>query len=93
MGSKARGIEVAPHVDDADGDVDLGVDNALRGQPLHHAPGGQLVVVRVDQPPGDGLEGLNKAGEIVEAVEGLGLGAASWAAHRGGRSAPPAWRA
>ena len=48
MGSKARGVEVAPHVDDADGDVDLGVDHALRGELLHHAPGGQFVVFGVD---------------------------------------------
>jgi hypothetical protein len=59
MGSK-RGIVVAPHVDDADGDVDLGVDHALRGELLHHAPGGQLVVFRGDQPPGDGLEASMK---------------------------------
>ena len=42
-------IEVAPHVDDADGDVDLGVDHALLGELLHHAPGGQFVVFRADQ--------------------------------------------
>ena len=44
-GLEAGGIEVAPQVDDADGDKDLGVDDALRGEVLHHAPGGQLVVL------------------------------------------------
>jgi hypothetical protein len=49
-GLEGARIVIAPHVDDADRDVDLGVDHALRGQPLHHAPGGQFVVFRVDQP-------------------------------------------
>ena len=40
-GLEAARIEVAPHIDDADGDVDLGVDHALRGELLHHAPGGE----------------------------------------------------
>jgi len=39
-GFKCAGIEVAPHVDDADGDVDLGMDNALGRKLLDHAPGG-----------------------------------------------------
>src|SRR5580692_4254236 len=39
-GLKALRIVVAPHVDDADGDVDLGVDHALLGQMLDLAPGG-----------------------------------------------------
>ena len=37
-------IVVAPHVDDADRNVDLGVNHALLGEALDHAPGGQLVV-------------------------------------------------
>jgi hypothetical protein len=40
---------VAPVIDDADGDEDLGVDHALRGEMLDHAPGGQLVVFGVIQ--------------------------------------------
>ncbi len=73
-GLECMGIKVAPHIDDAHGDVDLGVNDALRSQPLHHAPGYQLVVVGADQPPGHGLEGLDKAGEIVEIVVGIRLG-------------------
>ena len=57
-GLKTCGIVVAPHIDDADGDVDLGVDDALRGEMLHHAPGDQLVVVRAGEQAGDGAEGL-----------------------------------
>ena len=64
---------VAPEVDDADRDVDLGMDDALLGEVLHHAPGGQLVVVGGDEQPGDGLEGVKEAGEIGEAVEGFGF--------------------
>jgi hypothetical protein len=48
-GLEGGGIVVAPVVDDADSDEDLGVDHALRGQVLHHAPGGQFVVFRADQ--------------------------------------------
>ena len=63
---------------------------------LHHAPGGQFVVLRVDQPPGDGLEGLHEAGEVVELVESLGLGqrdgprivARAQLHQRGGRMVP-----
>ena len=46
-GFEARGIVIAPHVDDADGDVDFGVDDALLGEMLHHAPGGEFVVFGV----------------------------------------------
>ena len=83
-GLEAAGIEVAPHIDDADGDVDLGVDDALGGELLHHAPGGELVVFGVGEAAGDGLEGLNEAGEVSETVERLGvarvMGRASWRA-------------
>ena len=50
------------------------MDHALRGEVLHHAPGDQFVVLGVDEAAGDGLEGLNEAGEVVETVERLGLG-------------------
>ena len=72
-GLEARGIVVAPHVDDADGDVDLGVDDALRGEMLHHAPGGELVVFGADEQAGDGFEGFDEAGEISELIEGFGF--------------------
>ena len=71
---KARGIEIAPHIDDADGDVDLGMDDALRGELLHHAPGCELVVFGACEPAGDGFEGFNEAGEISEAIERFGFG-------------------
>jgi hypothetical protein len=60
MGSKASGIVIAPQIDHAHRDEDLGVDHALLGQMLDHAPGGQFVVLGTDQQPGDGLEGFQK---------------------------------
>jgi hypothetical protein len=65
---------VAGHVDDADGDEDLGVNHALRCELLDHAPGEEFVVVGVDEPLADGLEGVKEAGEISEFVEVFGLG-------------------
>jgi len=53
-------VEVAPHVDHAHGDEDLGMDNALLGQMLHHAPGNEFVVLGIDEPPRDGLESLDE---------------------------------
>ena len=50
------------------------MDDALRGEMLHHAPGSQLVVVRAGEQAGDGAEGFNEAGKIGEPVERLGLG-------------------
>src|ERR1017187_4613097 len=50
------------------------MDNALRGELLHHVPGNKFVVLGSDEAAGDGFEALNEAGEIVEAVVGLGLG-------------------
>ena len=41
---------------------------------LHHAPGGQFVVLGAGEQPGDGLESLDESGEVGEAVERLGLG-------------------
>ena len=73
-GLEGGGIVVAPHVDDADGDVDFGVDDALRGEVLDHAPGGEFVVVGADEPARNGFEGLDEAGEVSELIEGFGLG-------------------
>ena len=82
-GLEAGGIVVAPHVDDADGDEDLGMNHALRGEALHHAPGGEFVVLGVDELAGDGLEGFDEAGEIGELVEGFGFGSViGWASWR-----------
>ena len=70
---EAARIEVAPHIDDADGDVDLSVDNALLGELLHHAPGGEFVIFGVAEAAGDGLEGFDEFGEVGEPVERFGL--------------------
>ena len=68
------GIEIPPHVNDANRNKDLGVDYSLGGQVLHHAPGNEFVVFRGNQAARHGLEALNEAGEIVEAIEGFSLG-------------------
>ena len=73
-GLEAAGIEVAPHIDDADRDVDLGVDHTLGGELFHHVPRDYLVVFGVTKAAGDGLEGLNKFGKVGETVEA----SASW---------------
>ena len=64
---------IAPHVNDADGDEYLGVDDALLGEMLHHAPGSEFVVPSVHQLAGDSLEGLDEAGEVSELVEGFSV--------------------
>ena len=92
-GLEGARIEVAPHIDDADGDVDLGVDHALVVQVLHHAPCRQFVILGVFQASRNGLEALNELGEVREAIERFRLRGASGDAHRGARSAPPASRA
>jgi hypothetical protein len=61
-------------VDDADGDVNLGVDHSLGGEMLHHAPGSQFVVFRPDQLRCDGFKGFQEAGEVIELVKCYGLG-------------------
>ena len=43
-GLEGGGIVVTPVIDDADSDEDLGVNDALGGEMLDHAPCGQLVV-------------------------------------------------
>ncbi len=50
------------------------MDDALGCKLLHHAPGGEFVVVRAREPLGDSLEGHQKAGEIGEMVESFGFG-------------------
>src|ERR1035441_9544180 len=61
-------IEIAPHIDDADRDKHLSVNDALPGKLFRHAPRHQLVIFRIDETPGDGFESLDEAGEIVEVV-------------------------
>ena len=50
------------------------MNHALLGQVLHHAPGGQFVVVGANQQTGDGLECLQKLAEVIETIERLSLG-------------------
>ncbi len=61
-------------VDDANRDVNLGVDDALLDEPLAHAPCGKLVVLGAGEQAGDGAESVHEAGEIGELVDFLGLG-------------------
>ena len=70
-GFEARGIVIAPHVDDADGDVDLGMDYTLFCEVLAHAPSDEFVVVGVDELTGNGFEGFDEAGEVSELVDGF----------------------
>ena len=72
-GFEAAGIEVAPHVNDADGDEDLGVNDALVVELLQHAPGDEFVVAGLLEAAGDGFEAFDEAAEVVEAIEGFGL--------------------
>ena len=68
-GLKGARIEVAPHIDDADGNVDLGMDDALGVQTLHHAPCCQFVIFGVFQASRNSFEALNEFGEVREAIE------------------------
>ena len=70
---EAARIEVAPHINDADRDINFGMNYALSGKLLHHAPGREFVIFRLLQPTGNSLEGFNEAGEVREAVEGFGF--------------------
>ena len=72
-GLEAAGIEVTPHIDDADRNEDLGVDDALCGELLHHVPGDYFVIFWVAEAARDGLEGLNEFGEVGKTVERLGV--------------------
>ena len=73
-GFEACGIVIAPHVDDADGDVDLGVDYTLFSEVLAHAPRDEFVVVGMDELTGHGFEGFDEACEISELVDGFRIG-------------------
>ena len=64
----------APIIDDANGDVDLGMDNALAGKALEHAPCDQFVVFGSSQVLGHRFEGHEEAGEVGVAIESPGLG-------------------
>ena len=92
-GLEGFGIEVTPHINDAYRNEDFGVNHALLGELLHHAPGGQFVIFRADEQPGNGFEGFHEAGEISELIErfasgsvsGLGIVAGAQLYQRGGK--------
>ena len=67
-------LGVLPVVDDAEGDVDLGVDDALGGEGADHVVGDELVVVGGAEALGDGLEGVEEAEEVCVGVEAAGVG-------------------
>ena len=73
-GDEGLDVGLLPVIDDAEGDVDLGVDNALGGQGADHVVGDELVVVGGLQAGADGLEGVEEAKEVAVGVEGAGVG-------------------
>ena len=73
-GDEGLDVGLLPVIDDAEGDVDLGVDNALGGQGADHVVGDELVVVGGLQAGADGLEGVEEAEEVAVGVEGAGVG-------------------
>ena len=98
--TKGSTSTLLPEIEDAEGDVDLGVDDALGGEGADHVVGDQLVVVGGAQAVGDGFEGFEEAEEVVVGVEGAGVGEgeglASWRLARAtrvsGSMVPSRWR-
>ena len=66
-------VGMLPVVEDAEGDVDLGVDDALGGEGADHVVGDKLVVCGGAEAVGDGLEGGEEAEEVVVGVEAAGV--------------------
>lgn len=62
-------VEAREVVEDADGDVGLGVANALRSEVAEHVVGDGLVVGGGVQALGDGLEAHEEAGEVGVGVD------------------------
>ena len=68
-------IEAAEVIEDAEGDIDLGVADALEGEIANHVEGDELVVGGGVQTLGDALEAHEEAGEVGVMVElACGLG-------------------
>ena len=67
-------VEATLPVEDADGDVDLGVADALGGEVAEHVVGDELVVRGGVEAGGDGFEAEEEAGEVVIVVDGAGFG-------------------
>ncbi len=62
-------VEAGEVVEDADGDVDLGVADALGGEVAEHVVGDGLVVGGGVEALGDGLEAHEEAGEVGVGVD------------------------
>ena len=67
-------LGLLPEIDDAEGDVDLGVEDALGGKSADHIVGDQLVVFGGAEALGHGLEGHEEAEEVFVGVELTGVG-------------------
>ena len=66
-------FRVLPVVEDAEGDVDLGVDDALGGEGADHVVGDELVVGGSAEACGYGLEGCEESEEVVVGIEAAGV--------------------
>jgi hypothetical protein len=66
-------VESVLPLEDADGDVGLGVANSLDAEVAEHVVGDGLVVGGLVKAFGDGLEAHEEAGEVLVAINGPGL--------------------
>ncbi len=66
-------VQPGKAVEDAEGEVHLGVAHPLRREVAHHVVGDGFVVGRSMQAFGDGFEAHQKAGKVGVAVDRLGL--------------------
>jgi hypothetical protein len=67
-------VEAVLPVEDADGDVDLGVADALGGEIAEHVVGNEFVVRGGAKALGDGFEAEEEAGEVVVGIDAAGFG-------------------
>ncbi len=82
-------LDPPPVVDNADGDVGLGMHHALSRQTLQHAIGDQFIVFGGAQPLADRFERQQEASEIGVVVEGPCLLQRQFARHRAAGSTRP----
>ena len=67
-------FNLVPVIEDAEGDVDLGVDDTLGGEGADHVVGDELVILGSAQAGEHGFIGFHEALEVLVGVEGAGLG-------------------
>ena len=67
-------LDLVPVVEDAEGDVDLGVDDALGGEGADHLVGDEGVVLGGAEAGGHGLVGVEEAEEVLIGIEGARIG-------------------